>query len=258
MAGLIAEINARQTRDNRRYYLVTLEDLSGRAELAVWNDVIEVSEEGVWTEGQIALVSVDCRERGDRLNLSVRRAAPWDAEEGRLVGFTPELWQVEERRGNNRRRAPASRPANANGAASAAPPPPTATATPAANGAAPAPEPAPPAPAATTEAERPGVRSPVGGEGARLVITVYETEDEVTDKALLDCVAALLRDRPGDDEVHLVIHDTEGLDQSFDFTRATVNEELARSIEKVLAASKGTARLVRARPKEESATLARG
>ncbi len=251
VAGLIAEINVRQTRDGRRYYLAVLEDLSGRAELAVWSDVIEASAEETWTEGQIALVSVECRERGDRLNLSVRRAAPWNAEEGRLVGFTPELWQVEERRGNNnRRRAPAAaRPANGNGSAPAAPSPPVAP-PPASNGGAPAPQPEPAPPAATTEAEGPGVRSPVGGEGARLVITVYETEDEVTDKALLDCVAALLRDRPGDDEVHLVIHDTEGLDHSFDFTRAAASEELARSIEKVLAASKGTARLARARQPE--------
>ena len=254
VAGLITEVNARHTRDNRRYYLAVLEDLSGRAELAVWSDVIEASAEETWAEGQIALVSVECRERGDRLNLSARRAAPWDAEEGRLVGFTPELWQVEERRGGNaaNRRRPdngaPTRPANGGAPRASAPPAPPAGAangTGGTNGAASAPPPAPPA--ATTEAERPGVRSPVGGEGARLLITVYETEDATTDKALLECVAALLRDHAGEDEVRLVVHDTDGLDQEFDFMRASASEELARSIEKVLAASKGTARLVRAR-----------
>ena len=69
----------------------------------------------------------------------------------------------------------------------------------------------------------------------------------MTDKALLSSVAALLQDRPGPDEVRLVIHDTDGLEQEFDLERAAVSDELARSIEKVLAANKGTARLSRGR-----------
>ena len=174
------------------------------------------------------LVSVDCRERGDRLNLSARRAAPWDAAEGTLIGFRPEDFQVEARRGGGRRRAPAA----------SAPP---AKAPPAAarNGNATSASPTPPA--ATTEAEAPGVRSPVGGEASQLVITIYETEDDVTDKALLSSVGALLRDHPGSGEVRLVIHDTDGLEQEFYLDRAAVSNELARSIEKVLAANKGTA-----------------
>ena len=91
------------------------------------------------------------------------------------------------------------------------------------------------------------MRSPVGGEGSHLVITIYETEDEVTDKAILKTVEALLQDHPGSDGVRLVIHDTDGLEQEFDWTQAAVSEELARSIEKVLAANKGTARRTRAR-----------
>ena len=108
VAGMITQVTVRSTRDNRRYYLVGLEDLSGRVELAVWSDVIDESVEGTWVEGQIVLVSVECRERGDQLNLSVRRAAPWDSAEGTLIGFTPEQWQVEPpRRGRgNRRQAP--------------------------------------------------------------------------------------------------------------------------------------------------------
>ncbi len=245
VAGMITQVTMRTTRDNRRYYLAGIEDLSGRAELAVWSDVIEAAPEETWVEGQIVLVSVECRERGDRLNLSARRAVPWDAAAGRLIGFTPELWQVEARGGGRRRRS--SPPPSAPRAAPAA----TATATPrnggARNGAGPTP------PAATTEAERPGVRSPVGGEAARLVITLYETEDAVTDKVLLNSVAALLRERPGTDEVRLIIHDTDGREETFDLERATVSDDLARSIEKVLAANKGTARLTRGRQPAEAA-----
>ena len=85
------------------------------------------------------------------------------------------------------------------------------------------------------------MRSPVGGESSQLVITIYETEDDVTDRALLSSVGALLRDHPGSGEVRLVIHDTDGLEQEFDLERAAVSNELARSIEKVLAANKGKA-----------------
>ncbi len=240
VAGMITQVTVRYTRDNRRYYLVGLEDLSGRAELAVWSDVLELSSEETWAEGQIALVSVECRERGDRLNLSARRAVPWDAAEGTLIGFRPEEFQVEPvRRGRRRpQQAQAAKPP----APPAPPPAPNGHGT--GNGAS---APPPPAPAATTEAESPGVRSPVGGETSQLVITIYETEDAVTDRALLKGVEALLRDHPGSDEVRLVIHDTDGQEQEFDWTQAAVSEELARSIEKMLASTKGTARPTRAR-----------
>ncbi len=248
VAGMITQVTVRYTRDNRRFYLVELEDLSGRADLAVWSDVLEMSSEETWAEGQVVLVSVECRERGDRLNLSARRAAPWDAAEGTLIGFRPEEFQVEPpRRGNGRRRAPAPKPPaatapapaarNGNGA-SANSSPPTSSPT--------------PTPAATTEAERPGVRSPVGGEASQLIITIYETEDEVTDKALLKTVEAMLEEYPGSDEVRLVIHDTDGLEQAFDWKQAAVSDDLARSIEKVLAANKGTARRTRSRQLAEA------
>ncbi len=239
VAGMITQVTVRYTRDNRRYYLVGLEDLSGRAELAVWSDVLELSSEETWAEGQIVLVSVECRERGDRLNLSARRAVPWDAAGGTLIGFRPEEFQVEPVRGGRRR------PQQAKAAKPPAPaPPPASNGHGAGNGAS---APPPPPPAATTEAESPGVRSPVGGETSQLVITIYETEDAVTDRALLKGVEALLRDHPGSDEVRLVIHDTDGQEQEFDWTQAAVSEELARSIEKMLASTKGTARPTRAR-----------
>ena len=245
VAGMMTQVTVRYTRDNRRFYLVGLEDLSGRAELAVWSDVLELSSEDTWTEGQIALVSVECRERGDRLNLSARRAAPWDASEGTLIGFRPEEFQVEPaRRGNGRRRASAPKP----------PSPPSAP--PAArNGSGAGVNGASPAPAATTEAESPEVRSPVGAEASQLIITIYETEDANADRALLKAVETLLLDHPGADEVRLVIHDTDGQEQAFDWKQAAVSDELARSIEKVLAANKGTARRTRARqPAEAGAT----
>jgi DNA polymerase-3 subunit alpha len=238
VAGLVTRVQARTTRDGRKFYVVDLEDLSGTAELTVWSDAIELTGEALWAEGQVLLVSIECRDRGDRLGLTVRKAAAYDRSEGTVVGFAANQWQVEQprqRRGSpppqGERRAVeqrAARPQGTNG-----------------HHADPLP-PAPPVAAATTEAARPGVEPPVSGDSARLVVTIYETDDALADEALLKAVAGMLKNSPGNDEVRLVIHDGEGQDMEFDLPRAAVNEELARSIRAVLRQN-GTVRLTGSR-----------
>jgi DNA polymerase-3 subunit alpha len=223
VAGLVTRVQSRLTRDGRKFYIVELEDLSGTAELTVWNDAIDVTGEAVWAEGQVLLVSVECRERADRLNLNVRRAAPYDSAQGTVVGFSAEQWQVEpararrpaadSRSGPGRARQPGADPRMDE-----------------AVGPEPAQGPAPP----TAEAARPGVHPPVSGDTARLVVTIYETEDANADEALLKAVAGTLKSNPGHDEVRLVIHDGEGNDMEFDLPRAAVSEELARTIRNIL------------------------
>jgi len=212
VAGLVQRVQARVTKDGRKFYVVGLEDLSGTAELTIWSDVLEITGEAMWAEGQVLLVSVDCRERGDRLNLNVRKAAPYDMKEGAVVGFSADQWQVEQSRP---RRGPPAGPRppynNGNGA-------PAGTT----------------APAATSEASRRGVQPPVNGDAARLVVTIYETEDDKADEALLKAVAGMLKESPGKDEVRLVIHDADGQEMEFDLPHATVTEDLARSIRAVL------------------------
>ncbi|HQW51745.1 MAG TPA: hypothetical protein PL082_06775, partial [Tepidiformaceae bacterium] len=95
---------------------------------------------------------------------------------------------------------------------------------------------------ATTEASRPGVASPVTPDGARLTITLFETEDVLADEALLKMVVSMLKDNPGSDEVRLVIRDTAGDEMEFDFPRAGASEDLARSIRSVLG-NRGSVRL---------------
>ena len=80
------------------------------------------------------------------------------------------------------------------------------------------------------------------GDAARLVITLYETEDETADQALLKTVVTMLGEQAGNDEVRLVIHDADGNDIEFDLPHAGVNEDLARSIRSVLQ-TRGTVRL---------------
>jgi DNA polymerase-3 subunit alpha len=209
VAGLVQRVQARVTRDGRKFYVVALEDLSGTAELTIWSDVLEITGEAIWAEGQVLLVSVDCRERGDRLNLNVRKAAPYDMKEGAVVGFSADQWQVEQSRP---RRGPPAGPRppynNGNGGTAAS--------------------------AATSEASRPGVQPPVNGDAARLVVTIYETEDDKADEALLKAVAGMLKESPGRDEVRLVIHDADGQEMEFDLPHAAVTEDLARSIRAVL------------------------
>ena len=89
---------------------------------------------------------------------------------------------------------------------------------------------APPQAAATAEASRPGVQPPINADSARLVVTLYETEDVLADEHLLRAVVAMLKDAAGRDEVRLVIHDADGLESEFDLPRAAASEELARSL----------------------------
>jgi len=224
IAGLVNRVQARATRDGRKFYIAELEDLSASAELTVWNDAIELTGEEIWAEGRVLVCSVEVRDRGDRINLNVRKAAAYDPAGGTVAGFSAGQWQVEQ--------APRRQPGR-NGT----PPPPRET-TAAAEAASPASRPA----AATTEAARPGVRPPVGSEAIRLTITLFETEDVLADESLLKAVVGILRDNPGSDEVRMVIRDTAGDETEFDFPRAASSEDLARSLRSLLG-TRGQVRL---------------
>jgi DNA polymerase-3 subunit alpha len=232
IGGLVNRVQSRVTRDGRKFYVVDLEDLSGTVELTVWNDTIELTGEEIWAEGRVLVCSIEVRDRGDRVGLNVRKAAPYDAAEGSVVGFVAEQWQVEgpRRRPRTDQQPPAAggtgAPATANGQR------PTANAqwSPTANRQ----QPAASSASATTEAARPGIVPPVSADSARLTITIHETEDILADEALLRAVVGMLKAAPGSDEVRLVIRDTEGQDTEFDLPRAEISEELARSARNLL------------------------
>ncbi|MBA4181475.1 MAG: DNA polymerase III subunit alpha [Anaerolinea sp.] len=245
VAGLVSRIQARSTRDGRKFYVVDMEDLTGAAEFTVWSDTIEITGESVWAEGAVLLLSVEVRDRGDRIGLSVRKAAPYDQSEGAVVGFAADQWQVEQpRKRPEQRSQPAPTPQVSNPGGTTSGPRPSASAyngtangqRPTANGPSPQQQPQ----SATTEASGPGVAPPVNAADARLTITIYETEDVMNDEALLRAVARILKSSPGSDQVRLVVHDAEGQESEFDLPRANVTEDLAREIEMVLRANKGS------------------
>ncbi|MCC7363505.1 MAG: DNA polymerase III subunit alpha [Dehalococcoidia bacterium] len=234
VAGLVSRVQARSTRDGRKFYIADVEDLSGTAELTIWSDTIELTGEQIWAEGQVLLLSLECRDRGDRLNLNVRKAAPFDRSEGTVVGFAAEQWQVEQPK---RRERPPQQYGGGQGGGPAGPGPSARNGNGYANGnghrAAPHQPPAATT-GPTTEASRPGVQPPVSGESARLVITIYETENVGADEALLKAVVGMLKDNPGNDDVRLVIHDGDGNDIEFDLPRAAATEDLARNLRALL------------------------
>ncbi len=242
VAGMVNRVQARATRDGRKFYIVDFEDLAGSAELTVWSDTLELTGEGLWAEGQVLLVSLEVRERGDRISYNVRKAAAYNSSDGTVIGFAADQWQVAD--------APRPRPESSAGVGSSSRVAAPQTASGAAshsnghasiNG-----QSAPPPAGATAEASRPGVQPPVNGDTARLVVTIFETDDMLADEALLRAVAGMLKASPGADEVRLVIHDSAGQDSEFDLPRASVSEDLARSIRAVLRQN-GSVRLTTAR-----------
>jgi DNA polymerase-3 subunit alpha len=236
VAGLVHRVQARVTRDGRKFYVVDLEDLSASVELTVWSDTIELTGEEIWAEGRVLVCSVEIRDRGDRISLNVRKAAAYDSAEGTVAGFAAEQWQVESprRRPQRSHEEPRAEAASANGR-NGTPDGPGAHGSAPRNGGY-------PAAGATTEAARPGVTPPVAPDTARLTVTLYETEDVLADEALLKVVVTMLKDHPGRDEVRLVIRDTAGEEMEFDFPRAAATEDLARSIRSVLG-NRGSVRL---------------
>jgi DNA polymerase-3 subunit alpha len=221
LGGLVTGVQTRTTRDGRKFYIVNFEDLSGTAELTVWNDVIDSHGDDLWADGQVLIVSVEARERAERLNLSVRKAARFDRGEGVVVGFAPEQWQVEAARETPKRRPAQANGHQANGSSQNGQAARAARAERAGGG-------------PTAEASSPSVAPPVNGDAARIAITIYETENEVHDQALLRSVVGLLNDSPGKDAVRLVIHDAEGQELEFDLPTADVNERLAESVRAIL------------------------
>ncbi len=252
VAGMVSRVNARTTRDGRKFYVVDLEDLAGNAELTVWSDTIELTSEEISAEGRVLVCSVELRDRGDRVNLNVRKAAPYDSEAGTVVGFVAEQWQVEQPKRRPRMdEAPGDGPApypqrqtgytpggnangNGNGYRNGSPAPNGQRANGHAyNG-------------ATAEASRPGTTPPVNADRARLTITLFETEDELADKALLKTIVGMLNEHPGTDEVRLVVRDTAGEELEFDFPRAAATEDLQRSLRSFLG-NRGTVRVTGAK-----------
>ena len=233
VAGMVTRTQVRTTRDGRKFYVVMLEDLSGIAEVTVWNDALELTGEELWAEGRVIVASIECRDRGDRLQMSVRKAAAYDRAEGTVVGFIPEQFQVQD--APRRRREDAS---PSNGGSGGSP-----------NGPGPSARRAGPTPRHNGYGNGSGANSGYsdskgtgnGGNGyangaaaaqrqeqGRLLVTLFETANERADRALLETIVRMLQ--PGEIPVRLQVHDVDGVESEFDLPCADVDEDLAHAI----------------------------
>ena len=117
VAGMVTGVRRLTTRQGKAFAAVTIEDLSGAAELTVWPDSYEEHQK-LLTHGNVLLTKVEVRERGDRLTLAVAALAAYDQDAGRPLAFDPS--QFVPSRGRRRRRAAdrnGANGANGNGAA---------------------------------------------------------------------------------------------------------------------------------------------
>ena len=83
IAGMVQETRTRVTRAGKQFLVATVEDLSGVQEITVWGDVYEPTRE-LWEPGNILLMLVRVRERGDRLQISVNQVSLVQAADGSL------------------------------------------------------------------------------------------------------------------------------------------------------------------------------
>ncbi len=89
LAGMVNNTRPLFTRDSRPFLAAELEDLSGSLEVTVWPELYEQTRE-LWVEGNILLVLVRVRERGERLQVGVQRVALY--QDGGGTPFTIPDW----------------------------------------------------------------------------------------------------------------------------------------------------------------------
>jgi DNA polymerase-3 subunit alpha len=192
LAGLVTGTRPLFTRDGRPFLAVELEDLSGSLEVTVWPDLYEQTRE-LWMEGNILLVLVRVRERGERLQVGVQRVALYQAGGGAPFAIPDWLSLAGPR---------PSRPA-----------------------------PAVTGPTGGSYAGREqSTEDREQRPAAVLRITLEETEDEAADRARVAALVACLRDFPGDDPVRLRVRQADGQEVELALPSARACEELAKRL----------------------------
>jgi DNA polymerase-3 subunit alpha len=222
IAGMVNDTRVRQTKAGKPFLVVTAEDLSGTQELTVWSDVYEPTRE-LWQPGNILLMLVKVRERGDRLQISVNQVTLVQAADGSLSHETFEIpsWltsAVRESAGVGVVSVEHERPSNGGG-----------------NGA------APPALEAPPSANGNGHGIAVPTQRALLRFYLHETDDADADRRRLDELVALIERYPGSDVVRLFVHANDGDRIELSMPAARVCDELRDAGIALLADARGGA-----------------
>jgi DNA polymerase-3 subunit alpha len=209
IAGMVNDTRVRTTKAGKPFLVVTAEDLSGTQELTVWSDVYEPTKE-LWQPGNILLMLVKVRERGDRLQISVNQVTLVQAADGSLSHETFEIpsWltsAVRESAGVGVVSVEHEGPSNGGG-----------------NGA------APPSLEATPKASSHGNGNGASAAPQRALLRFYlhESDDTEADRRRLDELVALIERFPGTDVVRLFVHAHDGDKIELSMPAARVCDEL--------------------------------
>jgi DNA polymerase-3 subunit alpha len=89
VAGMVAEVSQRFTRDGKPFAIVILEDLDGRIEAMVWPKVYTDTRE-LWQEGNILLVTGKVKVREDEVQLVCDSVRYYQPEAARSEAVQPE------------------------------------------------------------------------------------------------------------------------------------------------------------------------
>ncbi|MCH8065544.1 MAG: DNA polymerase III subunit alpha [Chloroflexi bacterium] len=243
LAGMVGNTRRLYTRDSRPFCAAEIEDLSGMAEVTVWPELFERTQD-IWIEGNIVLLEVRIKDRNGRLQVSVQKVERYQpltgsSDDDASVRFVPPAWLTkaqEQGTGNGEQtgrkgepgdgpqatpengapRSQTNRPADESSVSDSSNLEPRTS----------NPEPAPP-PAVATATR------------ASLRISLRETDDEDADRDRLERMLATLRDFPGDDEVRLTIETPDGGSHSavLGKVRVRVCPELTSLLTDLLAAA---------------------
>ena len=192
IAGMVNVVRSLATKAGKTFCAVTVEDLSGSTEVTVWPDVFEPTRE-LWSPGNILLLLVRVRERGDRLQAAVQQVSLVQAADGSVSheAFAVPGWLTEAVRSTagvavsavrhddgEKEARDGKREADAGGNAVVQPPP------------------DPPA--------------PPNGTATTLRFFLHESADEHADRERLDALVSLIASYPGGDAVRLFVHARDG------------------------------------------------
>jgi DNA polymerase-3 subunit alpha len=192
IAGMVNGVRSLATKAGKTFVAVTVEDLSGSTEVTVWPDVFEPTRE-LWSAGNILLLLVRVRERGERLQAAVQQVSLVQAADGSVSHEKFEVpgWLTEAVRSTAGvsvaavRHTAAPKIEGGNGS------------------------PVPPSPAAVEQPVDP--LPPVNGAPrATLRFFLHESADEHNDRERLDALVSLIALYPGGDSVRLFIHALDG------------------------------------------------
>ncbi len=184
LAGYVASVRRIFTKTRGQMAVLTVDDLDGSVEVVVFPRAFEKSPE-LWREEAILFIDGKVDVRDERAQVVLERAEEWTPPPaGTSPG--PPLEPGDAGR--------AAEPAAANGHQTY----------PAAAG------PAPNGPAQVGSADAaPGTNGP-GGAAARLEVVVPRGEDDAACLRVLEQLHGLVERYPGEDQVHLVLHDRSG------------------------------------------------